>query len=118
GDDHVVGGDVERVDVADGLDGLRDFGDVGDGLGHDFEAARLGGFLGLVDLDLRVDLAGGVDDADAVGVGHQFLQQVELLLDGGGVGGAGDVGAGLLHGVDEFGGHRVRDGGEQDRDVL
>ena len=57
-----------------GRDGLLDLVDRGDGLGLDLQAHRAGGLLSLVHLDLRVDLAGGVDDANTLGVRDELLE--------------------------------------------
>ena len=59
-----------------------------------------------------VGLAGGVDDADGVGVRLQGPDQLQLAGHRQGVGGAGDV-AGV-----QMGAHRVGDGGEDHGDVL
>ena len=59
-----------------------------------------------------VGLAGGVDDADGVGVRLQCPDQLELALHRQGVGGAGDVAR------VQVGAHRVSDGGEDHGDVL
>ena len=59
-----------------------------------------------------VGLAGGVDDADGVGIRLQGPDQLELALHRQGIGSAGDVAR------VQVGAHRVGDGGEDHGDVL
>ena len=116
--DGVVGGGVERVDLAhggldDGLDlvGARD-GEVG------VLQAQLAEFLlGGLDLDVGVGLGGAVEQTDLLYIGQDLLHHLELLGDRGEVGGTGDVGAGPVVVLDQAGGGVVGDGAAHDGDI-
>ena len=116
--DGVIGGGVQRVDLAhgrfdDGLDlvGARD-GEVGV-----LQAQLVEFLLGGLDLDIGVGLGGAVEQADFLNVGQDLLHHLELLGDRGEVGGTGDVGAGLIVVLDQAGGGVVGDGAAHDGDI-
>ena len=116
--DGVVGGGVQRVDLAhggldDGLDliGARD-GEVGV-----VQAQLVELLLGGLDLDVGVGLGGAVEQADLLYVGQDLLHHLELLGDRGEVGGASDVGAGLIVVLDQARGSVVGDGAAHDGDI-
>src|SRR5699024_6451039 len=117
GDHHVVGGNVDGIHITECVHGLLDLIDGGHGLGLDVDAEGACGLLHGVHLDLGVDLTGGIDDADAVHIRDELTEELELILDRGRVGGAGDVATRCVVGVHELGGLRIGDSGEQNRDV-
>ena len=87
--DGVVGGGVERVDLAHGGldDGLNLVGARDGGIGV-LEAQLVELLLGGFDLDVGVGLGGAVEQADLFNVGQDLLHHLELLGDRGEVGSA------------------------------
>ena len=115
----VVGGDVDHV--AGSAGGGGDGSDiVGVGKSKLLAGVALLFQHGLdrVDLVLGVRLGGAVEQAHGLGVGEQLIEHGGLLVQGGQVGGAGDVGAGGAGPVvDAQCRAIVGDGSAQDRDV-
>ena len=113
----VVGGNVEHVGViAGGLDHRGQVvhvgkGVLGAGVVHPLQVALNG-----LHLEHGVGLGGAVDQTHVFGVGEELLEHRRLLVQGGQVGGAGDVPAQhlVLGGVQVQGHTVVGDGGAQD----
>ena len=95
-----------------GISGLGDFGLAGDAHYIDLEAVIRGLGLVLLDGGDGVGLAGGIDDANGLGLRLELADQVQLGLNRQLIGGAGDV-AGIQLGLD-----RVGNGGEDHGNVL
>ena len=120
GHDGVVGRGEDGVDLIgdEGIDGEHDLVDGG-------AVIVLVGDLLLIEEGLRLGDGGGggilahvVEQGDIVGIG---VRREDELHDGGGieaVRGAGDVGAGGVHALDQAGGDRVGDGGEDHGDAV
>ena len=106
-------GDLAHGGLDDGLDlvGARD-GEVGV-----LQAQLVELLLGGLNLDVGVGLGGAVEQADLLNVGQDLLHHLELLGHRGEVGGASDVGAGLVVVLDQAGGGVVGDGAAHDGDV-
>ena len=116
--DGVVGGGVQRVDLAHGgLDDGLDLVRARDGEVGVLQAQLVELLLGGLDLDVGVGLGGAVEQTDLLDVGQDLLHHLELLGDRGEVGGAGDVGAGLVVVLDQAGGGVVGDGAAHDGDI-
>ena len=116
--DGVIGGGVQRVDLAHGRfdDGL-DLVGARDGVIGVVQAQLVEFLLGGLDLDVGVGLGGAVEQADLLYVGQDLLHHLELLGDRGEVGGASDVGAGLIVVLDQARGGVVGDGAAHDGDI-
>ena len=105
------------LDVAERLSRRSDVVARCHGLRDNLEAERSCCLGNRVDLHLRVDLAGGVDDANLLCVGHDLLEQRKLLIDRREVTRSGDVAARCLIQVNKLALDGVGDGGEQNRDI-
>ena len=116
--DGVVGGGVERVDLAHGgLDDGLDLVRARDGEVSVLEAQLVELLLGGLDLDVGVGLGGAVEQADLLNVGQDLLHHLELLGDRGEVGSARDVGAGLVIVLDQARSGVIGDGAANDGDI-
>ena len=116
--DGVVGGGVERIDLAHGrLDHGLNLVGAGDGEVGVLDAELVEFRLGGLDLDVGVGLGGAVEQADLFNVGQHLLHHLKLFGDRGEIGGAGDVGAGLVVILYKAGGGVVGDGATHDGDI-
>lgn len=104
----IVRGDIQGIAFTqDGLYSLLHIIAAGDSLLHIAHIHLLQDSLDLLDLEHRVVLAAGVEQAHGLHIGQKLPDQLHLLPDGVHIVGTGDIGARRLIGLDQAGIHRV-----------